>query len=182
MKIINLKKPKLMMNGHTDEIYTPAYALKPLLPFLKKEWLIWECAWGEGALASHLKNKGFKVKGSRGINFLEHYCPLECDIIITNPPYSKKDEFLKKAYELGMPFAFLLPLTALEGIKRGALYKKYGLQIIIPNRRINFITPNKGASSWFATAWFTWGLNLPKDINFVELNRETNNKLKEIEN
>jgi len=32
--MVNSKKPKLMMNGHTDEIYTPSYALNPLLPFL----------------------------------------------------------------------------------------------------------------------------------------------------
>jgi len=177
--MVNSKKPKLMMNGHTDEIYTPEYALNPLLPFLKKEWKIWECAWGEGALANHLQKKGFKV-GQIGDDFLNDVVigiKDKFDCIVTNPPYSKKDEFLKRAYELGKPFAFLLPLTALEGIKRGALYKRYGLQIIIPNRRINFITPNGGSSSWFATAWFTWGLNLPKDIMFVELNRgETNRK------
>jgi hypothetical protein len=173
--MVNSKKPKLMMNGHTDEIYTPEYALNPLLPFLNKKWLIWECAWGKGALSNHLKKKGFFVFGNSKDDFLEVAPNYDC--IITNPPYSKKEEFLKRAYELGKPFAFLMPLTALEGIKRGALFKKYGLQLIIPNRRINFITPNQGASSWFATAWFTWGLNLPKDINFVELNRgETNRK------
>jgi len=79
---------------------------------------------------------------------------------------------LERAYELGKPFAFLMPLTALEGIKRGEMYKRYGLQLIIPNRRIDFITPNGGKSSWFQTAWFTWKLDLPKDIMFVELIKE----------
>jgi hypothetical protein len=172
--MVNSKKPKPMMNGHTDEIYTPEYALNPLLPFIKKFKVVWECAWGEGALATHLKKSGFDVmkKGDDFINDIYMSGAEDVDIIITNPPYSKKDEFLKRAYELGKPFAFLMPLTTLEGIKRGALFKKYGLQLIVPNRRINFITPNGGSSSWFATAWFTWGLNLPKDIMFVELNRE----------
>ena len=169
--MVNSKKPKLMMNGHTDEIYTPEYALNPLLPYIKKFKVVWECAWGEGALATHLRKKGFEVRGSNVVNFFDDW-HLVYDCIVTNPPYSKKDEFLKRAYELGKPFAFLMPLTTLEGIKRGALFKKYGLQLIIPNRRINFITPNGGSSSWFATAWFTWGLNLPKDIMFVELNRK----------
>lgn len=53
--MVNSKKPKLMMNGHTDEIYTPEYALNPLLPYIKKFKVVWECAWGEGALATHLK-------------------------------------------------------------------------------------------------------------------------------
>jgi hypothetical protein len=175
--MVNSKKPKLMMNGHTDEIYTPSYALNPLLPFLKDGWRIWECALGEGHMAQALKShpeKKFKVIGSVEdfTSFSKNDNWIGWDCIVSNPPYSKKYEFLKKAYELGKPFAFLMPLTTLEGIKRGALFKKYGLQLIIPNRRINFITPNKGSSSWFATAWFTWGLNLPKDIMFVELNRE----------
>jgi hypothetical protein len=71
---------------------------------------------------------------------------------------------------LGKPFALLLPLSALEGQKRQELYKQYGLQLIVTNRRIDFKTPfDRGSSSWFATAWFTWGLNLPSDIVFEEL-------------
>ena len=161
------KKPKLMMQGHTDEIYTPKYAINPLLPFLNKEWKIWECAWGKGALADHFKEEGFDVIG--GEDFMNE--EKECDIIITNPPYSKKDEFLKRAFEIGKSFAFLLPLTALEGIKRGELYFKYGIQLIIPNRRINFVMPNKQGGAWFQIAWFCYKLNLPKDLMFVELER-----------
>jgi hypothetical protein len=168
---IQTRKPKLLMNGHTDEIYTPAYALNPLLPYLKKEWIIWECAWGEGSLAKHLTEKGYKIIGSESIDFLSGATYTYFDCLITNPPYSKKEEFLKKAFEIGKPFAFLLPLTALEGKERGEMYRKYNIQLIIPNRRINFITPNGGKSSWFATAWFCYGLNLPNQLNFVELER-----------
>ena len=83
---------------------------------------------------------------------------------------SLKLEFLENCYEIGKPFALLRPLTALEGKKRGELYKKYGIQLIIPNKRINFITPSgKGSGSWFATSWFCWKLNLPKDLNFVTI-------------
>ena len=169
------------MHGRTDEFFTPKYALKPLPPFLKKNWTVWECAWGKGTLATHLKEEGFKVIGESYKDFLKKDLGLNkkgFDCIITNPPYSKKDEFIKRAFEIGKPFALLMPLTTLEGIKRGALFKKYGLQLIIPNRRINFITPSgKGSGAWFQTAWFTWRLNLPKELNFVELNRgETNRK------
>ena len=157
------KKLKIQMNGRSDEYFTPSYALNPLLPYLKKRWRIWECAWGKGFLAKHLENKGFSVKGDKNHNFLEHGFPdFDFDCIITNPPYSKKEDFLRCAYAYGKPFAFLMPLTTLEGIKRGDLFKRYGIQLIIPNKRINFIMPNKQGSSWFATAWFCHGLNLPK--------------------
>jgi len=48
------KKLKIQMGGRSDEFQTPKYALDPLLPFLKKDWIIWECAWGKGSLAKHL--------------------------------------------------------------------------------------------------------------------------------
>ena len=157
------------MNGHSDEMQTPKEAIHCLLPYLKKEWIIWECAWGKGSLAKHFRNKGFEVIGDNR-DFIKDKPMLTHQIIITNPPYSKKEEFLQRCYELGKPFALLLPLTALEGKKRGELYRKYGIQLIIPNKRINFITPSgKGSGSWFATAWFTWKLNLPQQLNFVDL-------------
>jgi len=89
------------------------------------------------------------------------------DCIVTNPPFSIKGMFIERCYQLGKPFALLMPLTALEGEKRQQFWRK-GLQLIIPNKRYNFEGPSgKGKGSWFATAWFTWGLNLPKDLNFI---------------
>ena len=160
------------MNGRSDEFMTPEYAIKPLLPFLKEDMIIWECAWGGGSLAKHLRKKGFEVIGENVKDFLNVNTKFYFDIIVTNPPYSIKDKFLEKAFELGKPFAFLMPLTTLEGLKRGELFRKHGIQLIIPNRRINFITPSgKGSGAWFQTAWFCWKMNLPKDLNFVELER-----------
>lgn len=162
-----MKKLKVQMAGHSDEFQTPKEAIEYLLPYLKKDWIIWESAWGAGMLATHLKEAGFKVRS----------LPSQYDIEITNPPYSDKEGFLKRAYQRGKPFAFLLPLTALEGKKRGYLFSNYGIQLIIPNKRINFITPSgKGSSSWFQVAWFCSGLNLPKDLNFVELGVKNDNQ------
>jgi len=160
------KKPKLLMNGHTDEIYTPDYALNPLIPFLNKNWKIWECAYGQGHMAKSLENKGFSVIG-KGEDFFKSN--LDCDCIITNPPYSLKGQFIERAFELKKPFAFLLPLTTLEGKFRGNIFMNNQIQLIIPNSRVNFITPNGGKSSWFATAWFCGNMDLEKDLNFVIL-------------
>ena len=64
----------------------------------------------------------------------------------------------------------LLPLTTFETAKRQRLFKKYGVQVIFFDKRINFETPSgKGSGAWFAVAWFTWGLDLPNDLTFVEL-------------
>jgi hypothetical protein len=160
--------------GQNNNVYTPEEAIYPLLPYLKKENTIWDCAFGSGRLAEHFAKFGFKVIGQKDINFLSEndgYVDT-WDILITNPPYSFKDQFLKRAFELNRPFAFLLPLTTLEGIKRGNMFREHHIQLIIPDRRINFEIPSGKKSSWFATAWFCYGLNLPKDLMFVSLTQE----------
>ena len=162
-------KPVPMTTKPFDEIYTPDYAIKPLIPYIDKGLVIWENAYGTGLLAKHLRKVGYKVVGNANIDFLKEYC--ECDVIVTNPPYSIKEKFLQRAFELGKPFAFLLPLTTLEGQKRGKLFADKGIQLIIPNRRINFIYDNAKSASWFSTAWFTWKLKLPKDLLFVQMER-----------
>ena len=116
------------------------------------------------------------MKGSdilTGVDFLTSKMePFDC--IVTNPPFSLKDRFLERCYDLGKPFALLLPLTALEGKDRQSLYKKYGIQLIIPDSRINFYTPDgKNSGSWFLSAWYTWKMNLPHDINFVDMTKRT---------
>lgn len=157
--------------GTNNEVYTPEEAILPLIPYLKNFKLIWDCAYGGGRLAEHFNKYGFNVIGNTNYNFLQNNSEKIgiFDVIITNPPYSEKDKFLKKAFEIGKPFAFLLPLTTLEGIKRGKMFKDNKIQIIIPNRRINFEIPSGKKSAWFATAWFCYKLNLPEDLMFVEL-------------
>src|SRR3990167_9289955 len=166
-------KPPLRQ-GSANDFQTPKRALIPLLPFLKKDWCMWECAAGKGNLVKGLRDEGFLViasdiipDGSSGIilrNFLE-WSPDKFDCIVTNPPFSLKDDFIERAYSLGKPFAFLLPLTTFEGKKRQALFQMYGLEVIFFDKRINFETPSgKDGGSWFMTAWFTWGLNIGKQL------------------
>jgi len=161
-----------MRNNSPDDFQTPPSALDPLLPYLDKNKTIWECATGKGYLVNRLQQEGFKVIATdilTGFDFLTKEPDFDFDIIITNPPYSKKYEFVKRAYEIGKPFAFLLPLTFLETEKRQALFKRYGVEILLLKKRINFMTPSgSGSGSWFATAWFCWHL-LPQQINFSEV-------------
>lgn len=172
------KKPKLLAAGHPDNFQTPGSALDPLLPFLKKEWAIWEPSCGNGNLVRGLKERGFRAYGSdiaAGTDFLETPLPDGCDAIITNPPFSLKHKFLARCYELGKPFALLLPATVFDSHERRRLFHERGVQIIFPNGRINFETPNhdqrvkegKKSSAWFYSIWVTWGLNLPSQLVFT---------------
>ena len=157
--------------GRPDDFQTPPHALNPLLPYLKKNWTIWECAAGQGNLVKALRGEGYKVISTdilTGKDFLE-WEPQKYDCIITNPPYSLKLEFLERVYLLGKPFAFLLPITALETEERQFFFHCFGLEMILFDRRINFKTPNdvKNSNSWFATAWFTNRLQIGKQLTFA---------------
>lgn len=164
-------KPPLQ-GGAPDDFQTPPEALTPLLPFLDKNWLLWECAEGVGYLSAALRKHGYSITGSdilSGHDFLM-WTPGHFDCIITNPPYSIKQRFLIRCYELGRPFALLLPLTTLETRVRQDLFRRHGIELILFDKRINFHVPSgKESKCWFATAWFTWGLGIGRELTFARL-------------
>jgi len=166
-------KPPLR-TGSPDDFQTPPEALEPLLAYLKPDWSIWEPAMGKGNLYYRFLELGFNATGTDilfGADFLNYEPATSYDCIVTNPPFKYKQQFLERCYQLGKPFALLLPLTALETKKRQRLFEQFGLEIILLDRRLNFETPNKveKSSAWFATAWFTNGLNIGKQISYAEL-------------
>ena len=132
----------------------------------------------------HLSGGGWQVERSsleEGQNFFE-FEPTEYDVIISNQPFTQKDAVLKRLYELGKPFAILLPLNSLQGVSRYKYFKQ-GIQILTFDKRIGFHNPEnmkeykKGSS--FATAYFCKDV-LPKDLIVEEL-KEYQKALKEEE-
>ncbi len=165
-------KNALLVNHNNDEFYTPLYAIEPLLKYIPDNITIWEPTdYGESNITKALINHGCKVIRTHikdGYDFITYEPNFKYDMIIKNPPYTLKDEFLKKCYELNKPFALLLPLTALEGITRGQLFRKYGVDLMVLDKRVEFI---KNKTNWFNTSWFTYKI-LPKNLIFEELKKE----------
>ena len=162
-----------MKNEKNDELYTPEYAITPLLKYLPHNITIWECTdYGSSNITKVLNERGYNVIHTKKeeFDFLKDDPNFEFDMIITNPPYSLKNEFIRKCYEYGTPFCLLLPITSLEGIERGKLYRKYGLEVLVFDRRCNFIYDNSKKSNWFNTSWFCWKV-LPQQLLFEELNK-----------
>ena len=152
-----------------DELYTPREAIDPILKYLDKNKIYWECTdFGDSNITKVLKENGFKVisTNKEQLDFLVDEANFEFDVIITNPPYSLKNEFLKKCYEYKKPFLLLLPITALEGKQRSKLYKENGLEIIVLDKRINFMKNKKNV--WFNTSWFCNKV-CKKELNFEKL-------------
>lgn len=160
-----------MKNEKNDELYTPNYAIEPLLKYLPKNKIIWECTdFGSSNITKLLKQHDYKVISTHKDNFdfLTDIPNFDFDIIITNPPYSLKNEFLKKCYEYDKPFCLLLPLTSLEGIERGKMFREKGIDVLVLDRRCDFMDNKK--SNWFNTSWFCYKV-LPKQLIFEELHK-----------
>ena len=184
-----LDRMKSTSKGSSDNFQTPPEGIDYLLEGLakggkplSKNKVIWDPCAGEGQVVEYFESNGYKAFGTDindGTDFLsdlywnvrfEHpkNTTIDWDVIITNPPYSLKDQFLSRCYSLQKPFALLLPITALGGKKRLKMYQEHGMQLILPPKRINFKTPSgKKSSNWFYTAWFTHGFDLNKEIVYV---------------
>ena len=136
----------------SDEVYTPAYVVKPLLKYLDMYYhpehtiTIW-CPFDkeDSEYVKIFRAEGYKVIATHidnGQNFF-YYEPSEFyHFIISNPPFSCKDDIIKRLYELNKPYAILLPIPALQGQKRFQYMKD--CQALIFDKRINYYTdPNK---------------------------------------
>jgi len=155
-----------------DDFQSPPLAIIPLIKYLNQKWVYWEPACGKGNLVKALNTRGFNCFGTdllTGTSFFDLQ-PAPYDCIITNPPFSLKDEFLKHAYDLNKPFAFLLPITALETPARQNLFKRFGIEIIFMDKRLHYKSASVTSHrSWFASAWFTWGLDIGSQITFEKV-------------
>lgn len=171
-----------------DEVFTPFYAVEPLLKYVPKDKVIWmpfDEEWS--AYYQLFTENGYKcIRSSlaEGQNFFTYEPKEHYDIIISNPPFSKKDEVLQRLDELGKPFMILLPTNSLQGQKRFQTCFKNGIQYLGFDKRIdyhtnfNFNTYTKG--NHFSSAYFCRDI-LPRDLIIEELKKYERPLLKEEE-
>ena len=162
------KYPKL---HNFSEMYTPPEAMDYIVPFLDKSLVYWEACYGKGNMAKELAQRGFIVIGGENIDCLKTQ-PKNWDFWITNPPFNGNKKFIRRAIEFKKPFAFLIRLEHLGGVEALKLLKNLEFKLIIPEKRINYITPKmiageKVGGSPFHSVWLTYGIGLPKQINYI---------------
>lgn len=165
--------------AESDECLTPRYVIKPIIKYLQAKGFknIW-CPFDleHSLYVRLLREYGFNVIAthiSRGGDFFNmDYSKLEFDCIVSNPPFTLKDKILKKLYEIGKPFAVLLPIQSLQSKDRTPLFTKYGLELLSFDKRACFYTSGEldavKFGNHFASAYFCKNI-LPKDLIFETL-------------
>ena len=159
-----------------DEVFTPFYAVEPIMKYIPKDKIIWmpfDEEWS--AYYQLFTENGYKVIRSSiedGQDFFTYEPTENYDIIVSNPPFSKKDAILERLDKLGKPFAVLLPANSIQGDKRYQKCFKNGIQMLAFNKRIdyhtNFDFQNYTKGNHFASAYFCRNV-LPKDLIIEEL-------------
>jgi hypothetical protein len=142
-------QPKLDNESQVrDRMYTPNYAVDLIAKYIPTKY-VWECAAGDGRFGRRLEHHGYIVKYTEINGNFDYWNFLEkrnTDLageefsIVTNPPFSLKEKFVRMCLQYGAPFALLLPLD--YSIWMMEAIEKYGCEKLIPKRRISYITPN----------------------------------------
>lgn len=76
-----------------------------------------------------------------GQDFFDYQSP-QGDIVVSNPPFSKRDAILKRLYEMDVPFAITLCFNGLfDSRGRRNLFREHGIELVIPDGRMKFFRP-----------------------------------------
>ena len=153
-----------------DDYMTPKYAWENIKQFIPTDKVIWEAFYGDGVSGNHLKELGFDVI-DEPVDFFDNDLG---DIIVSNPPFSKSKEILKRLLVLDKPFIIIFPSSKIN-TQYFREWKDKHLQIIIPRNRIHFNKKIDGETpeNWknacnFDCFYYCYKMNLPKDIIWLE--------------
>lgn len=99
-----------------------------------------------------------------GQDFFE-YEPPKWDMIVSNPPFSRKQQVVERCLALGKPFALLLSNLWLNSSAPCRFFKEREMQILLFDKRINYSEKN---AVYFGSSYFCHKV-LPKQIVFEHL-------------
>lgn len=175
-----------------DRCQSPSYAVQPIVGHLSRfrdelgrAPIIWESAAGEGLLVEALKLHGFdQVIATELLDGVDYFAyePQAYDLQITNVPFSRKYDWLKRAYELGKPFMLLSPGDLLFNKTSIEMFEHYGNETIVPYPRIDFKMINAGwdgAGAQMNTSWFCWQMKIGKALSYFRLDKPKRQRVKE---
>ena len=152
---------------------TPAVAVHALLKVEQLPHRIWEPACGTGnivnvlrtaghdVIATDLNDRGCPDSGSRLDFLLPMLSRVDCDAIVTNPPFALAEEFVAIALERAPLVIMLLRLAFIESERRSPILDTGKLaRIHVFSRRLPMMHragwEGRKGNSGMAFAWFVW--------------------------
>lgn len=165
----------------TDNYPTPAWGTLSLLDQEDFSGTVLEPACCQGAMVLALRDRGLDVcasdirmgqplSGVGGIDFLgSHYMDKSFDHVITNPPFRRAEEFVRKALRVARKkVAFLLRLQFVESATRYQMFQSTPFKGLIQFSSRLTMWPEGTPSPEYAQrggttayAWFVWDHEKP---------------------
>jgi hypothetical protein len=135
--------------GCNDECYSPAYAVESIVNLIPNDYTIWcpfDKEWSQ--FVQVFKKHGFKVIHSHiddGKDFFTYEPEEKWDIIVSNPPFTKKKKYFERAFGFNKPFMLLNTAQWLNDAAPCKLYKKYNkeMEIVHFTDRIKYYTKDE---------------------------------------
>ena len=149
-----------------DDYMTPKKAWEDIKDYIPKK-IIWESFFGDGKSGEFLTEMGFEVIHKDEDFFKTNYG----EVVISNPPFSKKKEILTRLKELDKPFILIMPSSVLQCKYMKDLFNNE-IQLIIPSKRIQFDRWEdkkriKKSNCNFACFYYCYKIGLANDITFL---------------
>ena len=153
-----------------DDYMTPKSAWEDIKKYIPKDKVIWEAFYGNGDSGTYLQELGFTRTIHQDIDFFENNIG---EIVVSNPPFAKIPEILKRLKELNKPFILIMPSSKINTQYFRKIFCNIDdpIQIIIPKKRIQFIKTENGvipenykSCCNFDCFYYCWKMNLPRDI------------------
>ncbi|MCP7235216.1 sugar-phosphate nucleotidyltransferase [Listeria monocytogenes] len=159
-----------------DHVATPRYVVEDIYSLIdiesfKSLWFPFNHYDSEFKLKAeelNLKYKATHIFDDVGNDFFTTEPPIDCDLMISNPPFSQQNEIIERSFQLIdekkiKSFALLLPLSTLETEKRASIFEQYSdkLAILIFKKRIKFL----GHSTSFnrGCCWICYNISALED-------------------
>ena len=156
-------------------MYTPNYAVLPILEYIKKDWVVW-CPFdtkdSEFVKEISKTNKVIYSHIEYNQDFYEYEPSEHWDCIISNPPFTNKRHIFERALSFNKPIALLMSNTWLnDKYSKWVFYEsERNMELLMFDKRIKYMdkegnTENKitFSSSYYCSDF------LPKDIIIKEL-------------
>ena len=155
-------------NDKTDNYITNKNGWESIKQFIPTNKIIYSPFYCDGSMKIYFKEMGYDIIHNDE-DFFINYNKHEYDIIIDNPPFSKRKEIFKKLKEIDKPF-IIICLSNLIACKYFTNLFDENLQIIIPKSRTKFTkfqTNNSNYTPPMGTFFYCYKMGLVKDLIFI---------------
>jgi|694.fasta_scaffold17189_5 hypothetical protein len=155
-----------------DEMYTPAILVEPITQYIqhKTVWCPFDTANSEFVLALQKNNTVIHTHIKDGYDFFK-YEPEHYDVIVSNPPFSKKLDVLNRLQQLGKPYAMLFPTTMLNYQCIANFFVGNAPEMLIPDKKVSF----NGKTSSFSCSYYCKNV-LPFSLRMQPLAHNNTNR------